>query len=356
MSDIAPEAAATAAEQVSARPSLVETAAAIAGRVTPRAWVRAGFWTFFVWSCWQLWRFYQWALGAGPWVQRPEATAGLVPLGALMGLAAWMKSGVFDPVMPAAVIIVLAALAVSLLLKRGFCGWVCPVGTTVSVFAWAGRKLAGGRPRPMPRWLDVALRVPKYVAGAFLLGSVVLIPAQVAIDFQLLPYYATSDMKILYGLLNPAWGYWVVAGLVAATTVAVGTNTWCRYLCPLGAVYGGVSVLSAGTVKRDPDACIDCKACDKACSARIEVSRSLRAVRSAECDGCQDCARACPAPGALTARLGGLAIPWQVWPVLILTLWLLVWAIAVGTGHWQHGLADDVVAGYMRTMKLTHDF
>jgi polyferredoxin len=322
-----------------------------------RALVRAGFLAVFVLSCWQLWRYYQWALGASPTpVAHPEATAGFVPLGALMSLFAWLRSGAFDPVMPASVVIVLGALVLSLFLKRAFCGFVCPVGTVLSAVGWAGRRLNGGRRRKVNRKLDIALRVPKYLFAGIVVASMAVLPVQVALEFQRLPYYATADMKILYGLLHPAWGYLVLVGFVVATTLAIGTDTWCRYLCPLGALYGGLSSASLCTVKRDAEKCIDCKACDLACSARVEVSTSTRAVRDPECDGCQDCTRACPQPGALSARVGGFNVPWQLWPALVLAVWLLVWATASATGHWQQGLDDATIAGHMRTMKLTHDF
>lgn len=323
-------------------------------RITPRTWVRTGFLVFFLWSCWRLWGFYQWALGNGPWVARPEATAGFVPLGALMSLIAWLKTGIFDPVMPAGVVIIIGALVVSLLLKRAFCGWVCPVGSTVAVFGWFGRRIFRGRNLAMPKIVDIALRGPKYLFAGMVLFWLAPLPAEVALEFQQLPYYATSDLKILYGLLHPAWGYWALAGTVGVTSVLWG-NTWCRYLCPLGAIYGGLGALSVGNVARNEKACIDCGKCTTACHARIEVAEA-RVVRTAECDGCQDCVRACSTPGALSARLAGARIPWQFWPVLVVVIWLFVYALAFGSGHWTHGLPDDQVAEYMRTMKLSHDW
>ena len=315
--------------------------------------VRIAFLAFFLWSCWRLWSFYRWALGSGEWVPRPEATAGFVPLGALMSLVAWVKTGVFDPVMPAGVVIIMGALILSLLFKRAFCGFICPVGTTVSFFGWVGRKLFG-RTRSIPRTLDLVLRFPKYLFAAMLLGSLVPLPAQVALEFQMLPYYATSDLKILYGLLHPAWGYWALGFAVAGTSVLWG-NTWCRYLCPLGALYGAFGAASLGTVARDAGACIGCSACTKACHARIDVENAS-VVRAPECDGCQDCVRVCPKPDALTARFAGVSMPWQLWPVLLVLTWLLVWSVADTTGHWRHGLPDETVGQYMRTMKLSHDW
>lgn len=323
-------------------------------RITPRTWVRTGFLLFFLWSCWRLWAFYQWAIGNGGWVARPEATAGLVPLGALMSLIAWFKTGIFDPVMPAGVVIIVGAVVVSILFKRAFCGWICPVGSTVAIFGWLGRMLFGGRNLPMPRRADLVLRVPKYIFAAMVLFWLVPLPAEVSLHFQQLPYYATSDLKILYGILHPAWGYWALAGFVGVTSMLWG-NTWCRYLCPLGAIYGGLGVFSAGTVGRHAEACTDCGTCTTVCHARIDVAKA-RVVRSAECDGCQDCVRTCPTPGAISARFGSARIPWQFWPILVVVTWLLVYALAFGSGNWTHGLPDDQIAAYMRTMKLSHDW
>lgn len=325
-------------------------------RVSPRVWVRTGFFVVFVASCWQLRRYYQWALGNGAPVAHPEATAGLVPLGALMSLIAWMKSGVFDPIMPASVVIILAAATLSVVLKRGFCGYVCPVGASVSAIGWAGRLLRRGRPARINRWVDISLRVPKYFLAAAILGVVAVMPVQQALDFQNLPYYATADLKILYGIIHPALGYVVFVGFFALTTLLIGTNTWCRYMCPLGALYGGLSAASPSTVKRDAEKCIDCKACDKACAARIEVSTTTRAVRDPECDGCQDCVMVCPQPGALDARIGGAKVPWRFWVVTVVVVWTFAVAIAAGTGHWQQGLPDSTIAQYMREMKLTADW
>jgi polyferredoxin len=271
-----------------------------------------------------------------------------------MSLFAWMKTGFFDVVMPSAIVIIIGAIVLSLLFKRGFCGWICPVGTVGAAAGSLGRFLLRGRNLNVPRWLDIILRIPKYVVAGMLLFWLSTLPPEVALQFQTLPYYATSDLKILYGIIDPAWWYVAIGVSVAATSVLWG-NTWCRYLCPLGAVYGAVSSASVGTVGRDAESCIDCGKCTSACTARIDVA-SAGVVRSTECDGCQDCVRACPQPGALSARLFGVPIPWVAWPVLLVLIWMLVYALAVGTGHWTHGLPDSTVAEYMRAMKLTPDF
>lgn len=308
---------------------------------------RGAIFLFFIWTCWRLYSFYMWATGTGSFVSHPGATAGLVPLGAIMGVIAWLKTGTFDPVFPAAEVIILGAILLSLLFKKGFCGWICPVGSATSIFGWLGRKMFG-KTYNVPRKLDVGLRVPKYLIAGAILMFLIIMPAAEALSFQHLPYYAISDLKILLLLLSP--GVWF-AGLilfVALTSVYWG-NTWCRYFCPLGAVYGAVGCASAGTVVRDKDICISCGACTKACNKRVDVA-NLETVRAPECDGCLDCVEVCPEPGALTARFLGIKLQVWAWPLLVIGLWLAVWGIAVLTGHWYPGSSAATIADYIKQM------
>jgi polyferredoxin len=309
--------------------------------------VRAAFLIFFAWTCWRLFAFYQWAMGHGGYVPHPDATAGFVPLGAVMGLLAWLRTGVFDPIIPAAEVIILGALAVSLLFKKGFCGWICPVGSTTSIFGWLGRKLFG-KNYNVPRKLDVGLRVPKYVIAGLIVVFLGLMPAANALEFQKLPYYSIADLKILLLLLNPNVWFIGLVLVVGATSVFWG-NTWCRYFCPVGALYGAVGAGSAGTVTRNAAKCVSCGACSKACVKRVDVETS-KTVRAPECDGCLDCVNACPEPGALSARFLGFSLPAWAWPLLVVGAWLLIWVIAVATGHWYHGASAATIAGYIKQM------
>jgi polyferredoxin len=319
-------------------------------RFSPRALVRGAFLLFFVAACWQLWAFYRWAVGAGPFVSRPEAVTGLMPVGAFMSLFAWVKSGIFDPVMPAGVVIVLTALAVSLLLKRAFCGWICPVGAVWDGFAWLGRRVPK-LPLRLPRFLDLGLRGLRYLVTAAILWWLWSVPVSQALEFQQLPYYAVADLKILSLLLNLKPVYLAVAVCTALVSIVLG-NAWCRWLCPLGALYGACGAASPCTVTRDPKACTACGRCATVCHADVPVNR-LESVRAPECDGCLECLRSCPAPGALTTRVAGrFAFPWWGWPLAVVLLWLGAWLLALATGHWRIGVPAETVAAYIRALRI----
>lgn len=310
-----------------------------------RLLVRGGFLLFFVYASSRLLAFRAWALGQGPFVERPEAVAGILPIGSFMSFFLWLKTGWFDPVLPAGIVIIIGAVLTSLLLKRGFCGWICPVGTVWEAAAWLGRRVLGRDNYRPPRGADIALR---WVRGAVTVALMVWLAAVSvgeAMSFQQLPYYATVDTKMILLFLTPVYLFVIAAAFVGMMLFG---NVWCRYLCPLGGLYGTCGLLSPVTVVRDDELCIDCGACAKACHAAVPVD-DLSSVRHAECDGCQDCVRACPVPGALAPRLfGRIAFPWWVWPVAVVTLWLTVYGVAVVTGHWHTQLPPEAFKAYLQ--------
>lgn len=56
-----------------------------------------------------------------------------------------------------------------------------------------------------------------------------------------------------------------------------------------------------------------------------------------------ECVRACPAPGALEARVGGQwRIPAWVWPLLVVGVWLLIYGVAKLTHNWDTTIPSSV--------------
>src|SRR5689334_7502104 len=74
-------------------------------------------------------RFVAWCRGGATFVPRPDGIEAFLPISALASLRYWIGTGNIHPVHPAALVIFLSAIAISLLLRRSFCSWICPVGT-----------------------------------------------------------------------------------------------------------------------------------------------------------------------------------------------------------------------------------
>ena len=108
--------------------------------ITGRWFVKSVFLAFFVFSVVQLLRFAAWARGRDRSCRGPRRSRGILPIGHFTSFFAWVRGGGWDTLLPAGLVIILAAFAVSLLFKRGFCGWICPVGTVWEAFAALGRR------------------------------------------------------------------------------------------------------------------------------------------------------------------------------------------------------------------------
>lgn len=66
---------------------------------------------------------------------------------------------------------------------------------------------------------------------------------------------------------------------------------FCRYLCPLGAIYGLFNPVSMYQLKVDHNLCTSCKKCQSTCKLNIATYEN---PSSKECIRCGDCVRACP--------------------------------------------------------------
>lgn len=306
--------------------------------VTSRVFVRSAFLVFFLGACAQLLLFVRWATGEGGFVPRPEAVAGLLPVGHFTSFFAWVRGGGWDTLLPAGLVIIIAAIAVSLLFKRAFCGWICPVGTVWELAELLGRKLMGRTVR-IPKWLDRTGRGVRYALAALILAYLLLVPVAEAVGFRENPYMWTADIKILSGFANPAF---IIAGLVAFVLSMLFSPVWCRYLCPLGGWYSVLGMASPCAVHRDDEKCINCHKCTNVCHALVDVEATPDRVWAPECDGCMDCVRVCPAPGALEARvLGRWRISVWVWPLLVVGTWLAIFLVAKLSHNWDTTIPNE---------------
>jgi len=199
-----------------------------------------------------------------------------------------------------------ALLLLTLLARKAFCGWICPVGTVAEALGLLGRRLLGRRTGPVsgsdagpfcpPARVDRPLRWLRLPLLALVLAFTWKTGELVFRGYD--PFYVLFSA---HGHDVKGWSYALLAavlGLAFLVPVA-----WCRYLCPLGVTLWPFARVAPLQIARVQEACTGCGACDRACPHGLEVA-SARAVRSGECTLCLACAGACPADGALELRLG----------------------------------------------------
>jgi polyferredoxin len=297
-----------------------------------------------------LWVRYYETNATGPVPARPAGVDGWLPIAGLMNTRFFLATGRIPAIHPAAMVLFLIFIAASLLLKRAFCAWLCPIGTLSELLWKAGRKLLG-RNLVLPRWLDIPLRSVKYLLMAFFVVIVGGMSAAALQEFMLTPYGILADVKMLRLFQHIGVTAAVVIAALMLLSVVV-KNFWCRYACPYGAVMSLASLLSPVTIRRDTESCVDCGKCAKACPQNLPVDR-LQKIRSVECTACMECVSACATQDALqfalpprpaqpsAQRWQGRALQPLVVALVLAALWLGGVSLARLTHHWQTNIPSE---------------
>jgi ferredoxin len=217
--------------------------------------------------------------------------------------------------------ILAAILAVTLLLRRAFCGYVCPLGTLGELLHWFGRKLRLGTWSVRGR-TDRGLALLKYVVLVVILYATWRTAELMFRGFD--PCYALIGR---HGEDITMWAY-VISGVLVLASLLV-LLPFCRWLCPFAAVLAPFSRVGLTRIQRGEDHCLSCGACSRACPMEIPVDK-VQAVTASRCLSCLKCVAACPpkADGALAwgppPRLGR---PWSQTALLVILLGMIATAV-----------------------------
>ena len=195
---------------------------------------------------------------------------------------------------------------------RLICGWLCPFGFIQDLvhkipFLPKRKNLPGHR----------YLRFLRYL---ILIVFVIILPMAVQnVAGMGQPWfcaYICPSGTLLGGiplvLANPSLQsgigfrfFWKLALLVLFLLGAgIFDRPFCKYVCPLGALYGLCNPVSVYRLKVKKETCIECGACQKACGMDIQVWKDPNSI---DCIRCLKCRTACPT-GSIVSNFEALGL------------------------------------------------
>ena len=155
----------------------------------------------------------------------------------------------------------------------------------------------------IPKKIDKPLRYVKY---AILLIFVIILPLFLRDEYGTsAPYFCklicpagTLEGGIPLVLLNTGLrsviGFlfrWKVSILIIIVALSIFIyRPFCKYICPLGAIYSLFNRFSFYQMHLDKSRCIGCKQCERQCKMGVEITKN---INSTECIRCGACINAC---------------------------------------------------------------
>lgn len=200
----------------------------------------------------------------------------------------------------------------TIIFGRFFCGFACAFGTLGDAiragYVWCCKKLKK-KPVTLSQKISTRLSVCKYL---ILLVIVLMCYAGIYSQAQGTSPWDVFSM-IHAGNLKLA-NY--IPGLIILLLILVGMRVqerfFCRFLCPMGAIFSLLPVLPVFSLRRDRRSCIPkCSGCTKKCPSDIQLPEHGSWAVSSDCFQCQKCIDICPKSNvhcAVNAHLGKMTL------------------------------------------------
>ncbi len=205
-----------------------------------------------------------------------------------------------------------ATVGLTAVLGRFFCGWVCPFGALHQFIGWIGargrsvkEKIALNRYRDGQRikyYVLLALLVMASAGWFFKIDGVgssslltgILDPIPLvyrSVNFLLLPI-ADSSAHMIFAAQRHYGAAWLTAAVFFGAlllNLAI-PRFYCRFLCPLGALYGLLGRYALWRAGKKTGECSRCGICVSRCEGGCEPQGTMRI---SECVLCMNCLDTC---------------------------------------------------------------
>ena len=199
----------------------------------------------------------------------------------------------------------LVTIVLTIVFGRFFCGWICPFGALHQFVGYLGnRRKTTAQKIQLNKYRKA--QCIKYFILIFFLFMAAFPSLAVTLQTGLLdpiPLVTRSFNLLLLPIIDRAAnfvsvtarfseGAWLilVIFLTAILLNLVIPRFYCRFICPLGALFAIISRFAIWRVGKKQSECSNCLLCDKACEGACEPSGSIRISECVLCFNCrEDC-------------------------------------------------------------------
>lgn len=199
----------------------------------------------------------------------------------------------------------LATVVLTILLGRFFCSWVCPFGSLHHFTGFLAHKNETTAQKIKLNKYRKAQGI-KYIVLIFFLGMAAFPSIAATLQTGLLdpiPLITRSFNLMLLPILDGdsgitaaaqrfysgAWLILAVFGAAVLLNILI-PRFYCRFICPLGALFGIISRFAIWRIGKNKVPCTDCKLCERSCEGGCGPAGK---IKIAECVLCFNCRRDC---------------------------------------------------------------
>ena len=216
-----------------------------------------------------------------------------------------------------------ATVPATVLVGRFFCGFFCSFGAVQDLLWLGSHRLRALFPRK--RDLKKADRIFRFAKYAVLFYFIIFVWSGVTA-------VKTAGLWQVFGQYV-SFGHWpglkplLSVGGILLLVIFIGSlfvqRFFCRYFCPMGAIYSLISQASFLKIDKPRDGCGKCHLCTSKCPMGMDLTKKDR-IAGGECISCQKCVSWCPKGNARFRSRYGVLIGVGVTCITIMVSQLLI--------------------------------
>lgn len=180
-------------------------------------------------------------------------------------------------------------IGITIILGRFFCGWLCAFGTFMDIIYAISTRILKIKFK-IPHEIDRKLKYIKYVILVASIGLVWSFQSNFLDNKD--PWDAFAQFPNVHSMVfNHTFAFILLIFIIVGAMFI--ERFFCRYLCPLGAVFSITSRFRIIKINKVKDKCGKCRICTNNCIMGIEMYKD-DIIKSGECIDCFKCTSVCP--------------------------------------------------------------